>query len=126
MPGCSWGPFDFSRYIVPNLGVVFKQFDEDGRSSILGRKLVCFSQRVIQEIAKGTVPLLGSGAPGAKIQVLIDEQLVGSAQVDGTGFWFLTIELTEPGTHSITLQTVTQGELVMSSEPVAFVIVEEE
>jgi predicted membrane-bound mannosyltransferase/DNA-binding beta-propeller fold protein YncE len=79
-----------------------------------------------QEITEGAVPLLGSGVPGAEVQVLVDDRLVGSAQVDGTGFWFLTIELTEPGTHVVTLQAITQGEIVMSSEPVAFVIVEEE
>jgi DNA-binding beta-propeller fold protein YncE len=77
------------------------------------------------EMSSGSVPLLGSGSPGGQVQVLVDGQLVDTAEVDSAGFWFAFIELTESGTCTITLRSVTQQGDVVLSEPIKLVIVED-
>ena len=76
------------------------------------------------EMSSGSVPLLGTGSPGDPVQVLVDGQLVDTVEVDGAGFWFAFIELTDPGTHIITLRSITQQGAMVLSEPVKLVIVE--
>ena len=77
------------------------------------------------EMSSGSVPLLGSGSPSDQVQVLVDGQVVDTAEVDSAGFWFAFIELTEPGTHTITLRSTTQQGSVVLSEPIKLVIAED-
>jgi hypothetical protein len=76
------------------------------------------------EVSSGTVPLLGSGSPGAEVQVVVDGELGDVVAVDDGGFWFLSVELTEPGTHTITLRSTTQQGTELFSRPVDLVVVE--
>jgi DNA-binding beta-propeller fold protein YncE len=76
------------------------------------------------EIASGIVPLLGTGAPGAEINVLIDAESVGSIEADEQGFWYVTVELSEPGEHTISLQAVGPQGTALSSAPVKVTVVE--
>jgi DNA-binding beta-propeller fold protein YncE len=75
------------------------------------------------EVDSGTVPLLGTGAPGAKIQVLIDAASVGSAEADEQGIWYLSVELSKPGEHAISLQATGPGGTMLSSVPVKVIVV---
>ncbi|MBN1979311.1 MAG: TIGR03663 family protein [Anaerolineae bacterium] len=77
------------------------------------------------EMPSGPVPLLGTGSPGAQVQVLVDGQLVETVEIDDAGFWFTIIELAKPGTLTITLRSTTQQGDVVLSEPVKLIIVEE-
>ena len=77
------------------------------------------------EITSGTVPLLGAGAPGAEIRVLIDAVSVGSTEADETGFWYITVEISELGEHTVSLQTTGPGGTALSSVPVKIVVVQQ-
>ncbi|MBN1814531.1 MAG: TIGR03663 family protein [Anaerolineae bacterium] len=78
-----------------------------------------------EEIASGIVPLLGTGAPGAEIHVLIDAISVGSIEADEQGFWYVTVEL-EPGEHTISLQAIGSQGTALSSVPVKIVVIQQE
>ncbi|MEK7324281.1 MAG: LysM peptidoglycan-binding domain-containing protein, partial [Chloroflexota bacterium] len=52
-----------------------------------------------------TLALTGNGAPGSTVEILIDGQAVGTAQVSGDGAWSFTTELVEPGDHTIGVRT---------------------
>jgi hypothetical protein len=75
------------------------------------------------EIASGIVPLLGTGALGAEIHVLIDAVSVGSIEADEQGFWYVTVEL-EPGEHTISLQAIGPQGTALSSAPVTVLVTE--
>jgi DNA-binding beta-propeller fold protein YncE len=76
------------------------------------------------EVAGGTVPLLGTGSPGVEIQVLIDGVSVGSVEADAEGFWYLPVELDEPGEYTISLQTTGSQGAALSSAPVTVIVAE--
>ncbi|MBK8048725.1 MAG: hypothetical protein IPK16_17335 [Anaerolineales bacterium] len=42
--------------------------------------------------ADGAVTVTGAGAPGAAVEILVDDEPVGSALVDDAGTWLLTIQ----------------------------------
>ncbi|MEK7784137.1 MAG: hypothetical protein AAB658_01770, partial [Chloroflexota bacterium] len=56
---------------------------------------------VVTETGSNTLALTGNGAPGSTVEILIDGQAVGTAQVSGDGAWSFTTELAEPGDHTI-------------------------
>jgi DNA-binding beta-propeller fold protein YncE/4-amino-4-deoxy-L-arabinose transferase-like glycosyltransferase len=76
------------------------------------------------EVAGGTLPLLGTGSPGVEIQVLIDGASVGSVEADAQGFWYLPVELDEPGEHIISLQATGSQGVALSSAPVTVIVTE--
>jgi DNA-binding beta-propeller fold protein YncE len=79
-----------------------------------------------EKVASGTVPLLGVGAPGTTVQILVDAASVGTAQVDEQGFWHASVDLTELGEHAISLQTVEAQGVTLSSTPIHVIVVEQE
>jgi DNA-binding beta-propeller fold protein YncE len=52
----------------------------------------------------GELTLVGTGQANSKVRVLIDRQAVDIVQVDADGAWVLTVELSEPGEHTISLR----------------------
>lgn len=70
------------------------------------------------ELTGGELTLTGTGAPGSKVQVLVDGEVVGVAQVGSDGTWSFTTELDDPGEHEIIVQALDAGgEVVAASEP---------
>ncbi len=57
------------------------------------------------EMGSNTLALTGNGAPGSTVEILIDGQVVGTAQVSGDGTWSFTTVLAEPGDHTIGVRT---------------------
>jgi hypothetical protein len=57
------------------------------------------------ETSRNILALTGNGAPGSTVEILIDGQAVGTAQVGGDGTWSFTTELAEPGDHTIGVRT---------------------
>jgi DNA-binding beta-propeller fold protein YncE len=75
-----------------------------------------------EKVYVGKIPLLGKGIPGSELQVLIDDTLVGTTTIGIDGFWFLTVELSEPGAHSIKLHATTADGLEFSFGPANLIV----
>jgi DNA-binding beta-propeller fold protein YncE len=107
--------------------LVFDPLDLEGRSGRPGFGPPALTYPADgTEIAGGTVPLLGTGSPGVEIQVLIDAVSVDSVEVDAQGFWYLPVELDEPGEHTISLQAISPQGTTLSSAPVTVIIESDE
>jgi len=56
----------------------------------------------------GDVTLNGTGAPGIKVQIVVDGKVVGTADVGADGTWSFPVKL-DPGDHTITVQGLDVG-----------------
>lgn len=79
----------------------------------------------------GTVVLVGTGQPISRVRVLVDRQAVDTVEVDSDGAWILSVEIAEPGEHTISLQGLqwspeAELEIAVSSESYTLTIAEEE
>jgi hypothetical protein len=71
------------------------------------------------ELQVGAVALSGAGTPGSVVQVVVDDQVAGTAQVGDEGTWSLKIAVIEPGEHQLTVQTLdASGAVAAEAEPV--------
>jgi hypothetical protein len=71
------------------------------------------------ELQVGAVALSGAGTPGSVVQVVVDDQVAGTAQVGDEGIWSLKIAVIEPGEHQLTVQTLdASGAVAAEAEPV--------
>lgn len=61
---------------------------------------------VTPTLVGGVLLLTGNGDPGSEVQILIDGEVAGSTQVGSDGTWSFTSTLTEPGDHTINVQSV--------------------
>jgi LysM repeat protein len=70
------------------------------------------------KVASGDVALSGAGAPGSKVQIVVDGEVVGVADVGADGTWSFPVTL-EAGEHTIIVQALgADGKAVAESEPV--------
>ncbi|MGB0383766.1 MAG: hypothetical protein ACPGWR_03000 [Ardenticatenaceae bacterium] len=71
----------------------------------------------------GPVALNGKAEPGQEVQILINGQVVGRANVGNDGQWSLTTEINEPGVYEVSVQTVDQsGVIVATSESTSLTV----
>jgi predicted nucleic acid-binding Zn-ribbon protein len=76
------------------------------------------------ELSEGELTLTGTGEPGTEVQVLVDGQATGVAQVGSDGSWSLEINLTEPGEYELSFQALdTSGAVVAEAEPISISVV---
>lgn len=71
------------------------------------------------EVRAGEWTLEGTGAPGSTVRVTLDGQAVGEVKVGPDGTWSFPITIDEPGKHEIGLETVAEGSVVATADPVA-------
>lgn len=68
-------------------------------------------------LTAGPLTLTGNGTPGATVQIVVDGQAVGEAEVGPDGTWSFTTDLAA-GPHRIEINALdTSGNVVASSEP---------
>ncbi len=71
------------------------------------------------EIRAGVVLLVGTGAPDAPIQIVVDGSIVAEATSDADGNWQAEVELMTPGENEVVVQAT---DLDTSEEPIRLVI----
>ncbi len=64
---------------------------------------------VTPTLVGGVLLLTGNGEPGSEVQILIDGSVAGSTQVGSDGTWSFTTTLTEPGDHTINVQSASEA-----------------
>ena len=75
------------------------------------------------EFAPGDVEISGTGQPGSALRILIDGETAGTTDIDASGEWSVTIEITEPGDYQVVAQELDDGGAVTSaSKPVTLII----
>jgi hypothetical protein len=79
-----------------------------------------------EEILPGdSVRLLGEAAPGARVRVLVNDRTVASAVAGEQGGWRASVGFAQPGTYTVTLQTVDDASnVIAAAEPVTLVVLE--
>ena len=72
------------------------------------------------ELTGGTLVLDGSGQPGNEVLVLVDGEVVGTAEVNSDGTWSIEATEIEAGDHQIQIQTLdSAGEVESETETVS-------
>lgn len=68
--------------------------------------------------APGPITLGGSGIPGSKVQIVVDGQLVGEAEVGTEGKWSFPYNFTQAGNFSVVVNGLDAGgQAVAATEP---------
>lgn len=71
------------------------------------------------QLNSGDVTLSGTGAPGSKVQIVVDGEVVGTAEVGADGSWAFPVGLA-PGDHQITIQGLdSSGNVISESDTVS-------
>ena len=72
----------------------------------------------------GVVVLTGSGEPAGKIELLVDNEVIGTTTTGSNGVWRLRPVLTEPGDYELIARSVSDdGEELVTSEPLRLAII---
>lgn len=71
-------------------------------------------------LTDGNVRLTGAGAPGARVQILVNGQMAGETVVGPDGNWSLNVDLGRPGDYQISARAVeANGNSGPASNPIA-------
>jgi len=74
-------------------------------------------------LSDSKVTLKGTGQPGAKVQVLVNGEVVGEAVVGTDGTWALPVNLDKPGNYTLGAQVIdASGKPVSASGPLSVVL----
>ncbi len=75
------------------------------------------------EVDAGRIALTGTSAPGALVQIILNGLSIGEVEADSKGAWSTVLELTEPGSQEVVVQTVGPNNDVAATEPIALRVV---
>lgn len=76
-----------------------------------------------EEVVAGDYTLTGSGTPGSTVEVVIDGQAVGTAEVNEDGTWSLVTELSEPGNYNVSIRALdAAGNVAAEAEAVELAV----
>lgn len=72
----------------------------------------------VAELAPGDLTLTGTGQPNSTVEIMVDDDVIGTATVDANGFWSWRGRLDEAGDYQVVVNALdSEGNIVRSSEP---------
>jgi len=72
------------------------------------------------ELSGRALELTGTGEPGRQVQVVVDDKIIDTTEIDSDGSWSLDVSLSEPGKHDIKVQILGAGGNVLAeAEPIS-------
>lgn len=76
-------------------------------------------------LGDGMLALTGSAEPGSTIEILSDDQVLGSVVADNTGNWSFAAQLTEPGRYNVSARSLAaDGALIGTTRSVTVTVPE--
>ena len=77
----------------------------------------------IAELTSGELILSGTGEPGSIIEIMLDDEVIGSATVDENGFWAWAGTIEEAGDYQVVINALDGDDNILaSSEPAPLTI----
>ncbi|MBL8045674.1 MAG: LysM peptidoglycan-binding domain-containing protein [Anaerolineales bacterium] len=115
--------FDAEFPSVGEVPVVVNQLDAAGTVTASSETATLkFSALTLDTLAAsyapGTVTLGGSGVPGSKVQITVDGQPVGEAEVGADGKWSFPYNFTQAGNFAVAVNGLdASGQVVATTQP---------
>ena len=79
--------------------------------------LIPTNTNIFDELTGPDLTIIGSGTPGSAIRLVLDDEPVGTTQVDGGGAWSFTIPLPDLGDYAVRAEALDKfGDLVGPSD----------
>lgn len=72
----------------------------------------------VAELTTGELTLTGTGEPGSEVQIVLDDEIIGTATVDENGFWSWSGIIDEAGDYEVVINVIdSNGDVLAMSEP---------